>query len=231
VPRLQSAIGISATMKEPLSEARNRLFLASAYEMQGDNASARAEVDKTYQIFSAGYLDPVFTARIATALLRHGRVAQAARVVDSVRARAHAGNSYERAHLLLVSSELARVRGMKDSARAYIEQAAVLDSSAEVLGPAAAARADAGDLAGAIEIQRRIRGNDGNVGYESQFGWSLARYRLGQLYERLGKTEEARKEYEAFLLEWADAEQTLPAIVDTRARLKRLLSLLPKREG
>ena len=230
-PRLQSAIAINASMKEPLSEARNRLFLASAYEMSGDAASARAEVDKTYQIFSAGYLDVVFTARIATALLRHGRVAQAARVVDSVRARAHAGNSYEQAHLLLVSSELARVRGMKDSARAYIEQAAVLDSSAEVLAPAAAARAAAGDLAGAIEIQRRIRGNEVNVGYESQFGWSLARYELGRLYERLGKTEEARKEYEAFLSEWADAEQTLPAIVDTRVRLKRLLSLLPKREG
>jgi tetratricopeptide (TPR) repeat protein len=231
VPRLKAAIAINAGMKETLSEARNHLFLASAYELAGDATNARAEVDKTYQIFSASYLDPVFAARIATALVKHGRMAHAARVVDSVRARVRDGSNFDQAHLLLASSELTRARGQRDRAKTLIEQAAVLDSSAEVLVPFARLRAETGDTAAAIEIERRIRGHDGNVGYEAQFGWSLARYRLGQLLERSGKLAEARKEYEAFLSEWSEAEVTLPAVVDTRARLKKLMALQPRRES
>jgi len=231
IPRLRQAIAINGSLKEPLSEARNRLFLAAAHELAGDAASARAEIDKAFQLFTAGYLDPVMAARIATALLRHGRVAQAARVVDSVKARVRSGNKFEEAHLLLASAQLARARGAPDSARTLLGRAAVLDSSFEVLGPIASMRAEAGDVAGAIQVEQRIRDSHANVGYEPQFGWSLARYRLGKLYERASDKDRARQEYEAFLSEWADAEPTLPAVVDTRLRLKKLLALQPKRES
>ena len=171
------------------------------------------------------------SSRVATALLRHGRVAQAAGMLDSIRARVTPGNNMERAHMLLAAGELSRARGAPDSARAMVEAAAVLDSSAEVFGTMASMRASAGDLRGAIDVEHRLRENQANVGYEAQFEWSLARYRLGQLHERLGQNAEARKEYETFLSEWADADQTLPVIVDTRARLKKLLALQPKRES
>jgi hypothetical protein len=135
--------------------------------------------------------------------------------------------------MLLTAAELSRARrgAGSDSAHAFIQEAAVLDSSAEVLSSLAAIRADAGDVRGAIEAERRIHGNEANVGYEAQFEWSLARYRLGRLHERLGETAEARREYEAFLSEWADADPTLPVIIDTRARLKKLMALQPKRES
>lgn len=80
-------------------------------------------------------------------------------------------------------------------------------------------------LVAAIAIERRLHESHANVGYEAQFDWSLARYRLGTLYERAGQPDQARREYEAFLAEWPEAEPTLPAIVDTRARLKQLLGL------
>jgi tetratricopeptide (TPR) repeat protein len=138
----------------------------------------------------------------------------------------------ERAFMLLVAGEVARARGsVSDSTRAMLREAAVLDSSAEVLSSLASISAAAGDVRGAIETERRLQANQSNVGYEAQFEWSLARYRLGQLHERLGENAEARKQYEAFLSEWADAEPTLPVLVDTRARLKRLLALQPKRES
>lgn len=63
-----------------------------------------------------------------------------------------------------------------------------------------------------------------------EFGWNLGRYRLGQLYERAGDKEQAREEYESFLSGWTGADQTLPAVLDARARLKRLLALRPSSE-
>ena len=231
IPRLKSAIAINLSLKETVSEVRNHLFLVSAYDLQGDAASARDEADRAFALYSKNYLDAASSARVAAALLRHGRIAEAARVVDSVRVRVTRGSNFERAQLLLVVAELSRARGARDSARALAQEAAVLDSSAEVLAPLAAMRAETGDLRGALDAERQIHNNHANVGYEAQFEWSLARYRLGQLHERLGETADARKEYEAFLSEWAEADPTLPVIVDARARLKKLMALQPKRES
>jgi hypothetical protein len=51
------------------------------------------------------------------------------------------------------------------------------------------------------------------------------------LYERMGNTTAARAEYEAFLSELADAEPDMPAIVDAKARLRRLMALGPRPES
>ena len=232
ISRLKDAIAINASLKEATSEIRNRVFLAYAYEMSGAAGPARAEAEHAAQLLPAARFEPVFSARVATALLRHGRVDQAARLLDSIRTRVTPGNNMERAFMLLVAGEVAQARGnVSDSARAMLREAAVLDSSAEVLSSLASISAAAGDVRGAIETERRLHANQGNVGYEAQFEWNLARYRLGQLHERLGENADARKQYEAFLSEWADAEPNLPVLVDTRARLKRLLALQPKRES
>ncbi len=231
IPRLRTAIAINASLRERTSEVRNRVLLAGAHETAGDMTAARAEADQGYRLFETGYVDATFSSRIAMLLLRHGQLDRAARVLDSIRARQSAGNNAEHARAQLVAAQLLFQRGARDSARAVILQAAVLDSSAEVLAPMAAMLADAGDLRGAIDAERRIQEGHSNVGYEAQLYWNLARYRIGLLYERLGDNARARAEYETFLSEWADADQTLPSIVDTRARLKRLLTLQPKPEG
>ncbi|HEU4996584.1 MAG TPA: tetratricopeptide repeat protein, partial [Gemmatimonadaceae bacterium] len=235
VPRLKTATDINASLKETNSELRNRLFLVSAYEMLGNTGAARAELDKATAIYSRVFLDPVFVSRLAVALVRNGRADHAARMLDTIRARVSPGSNFDRAHMLLatamVTSARSRSPGAADSARTMLQEAAVLDSSAEMLAPLARLRADAGDVRGAIESEQRVHRNQMNIGFEAQFSWVLTRYRLGQLYERLGDSTQARREYETFLTEWQDADQTLPAIVDTRARLKKLLALRPKPES
>jgi serine/threonine-protein kinase len=230
-PRLRQAAAINASLREPISEVRNLLFLASALELAGDAAGTRAAVDHAYGLFTSSDLDAVTSARLARALMRGGRVAQAQRVVDSARARVRPGNTFEEAQFLGAAGDLARLRGARDSARVLYQRAAVLDSSAEALGPLAIARAETGDLAGAIELEKRIRAAHSSVGYEAQFAWTLSRHRLGQWYERAGDYAAARREYERFLSELQDAEPDLPAIMDARARLRRLLALGPRPES
>ena len=230
-PRLQQAAAINASLKESLSEVRNLVFLASALEMAGDVNGARGAVDRAHGVFATRSFDAVTTARLARALIRNGRVAQAQRVVDSARARVRQGNTFEEAQYLGAAGDLARARGSADSARALYQRAAVLDSSAEALTPLAMARAEAGDLAGAVELEKRIRGTHSSVGYEAQLPWTLSRYRLGRLYERMGNVAAARAEYETFLSELADAEPDVPAIIDAKARLRRLMALGPRPES
>jgi len=231
MPRLKSALAINASLRETTSEVRNHLFLASAYDLAGDERAATQEVLRAHQLYATHYLEPVMSSRLARALVRHGRAQLASTMLDTIRKRVTSGNNLDRAHMLMAVAEVARARGNRDTARVLMQEAAVLDSSAEILGPLSAVRAETGDLPGAIAGIKRLQLNQSNVGYEAQFEWSLARYHLGMLYERAGDREQARREYEAFLSEWQSADPALPAMVDTRARLKRLLALQPRRES
>jgi serine/threonine-protein kinase len=231
IPLLKEAVEISSSFRERTSESRNRYFLTAAYEMQGNMAAAREESERAYQAYATGYMDAGFAARVAMLQIRHGRFERAGHMLDSIRARASQGNMAEESFSLLVAGSLARARGRSDSALTMIRRAAVLDSAAEMLEPLATLLAESGDVRGALVVEQRIRQNQLNVGFEAQFPWSYSRLRMGRLHEQLGDQAAARKEYETFLSEWADADQTLPAIVEARARLKRLMALQPKRES
>ena len=45
---------------------------------------------------------------------------------------------------------------------------------------------------------------------------------LGELYERLGRPDQARKSYERLLATWKDGDADLVALIEARARLARL---------
>ena len=230
IPHLTEAAAITTSLKERTSAARNYVFLAWANDLAGDAASARAAAGRAFDIFGTGYLDPGFSSRVAVVLARHGWGAESRQVLDSARARLGSGNNTDRAHTLYAAAELATARGVTDSARVWLQEAAVLDSSAEMLAPLADAIASAGDVKGAIATQQRLLANQTNIGYEAQFGWSLGRYRLGQLYERAGRQGAGAQGVRIVLSGWNGADQTLPAVVDARARLKRLLALRPPGE-
>jgi hypothetical protein len=49
--------------------------------------------------------------------------------------------------------------------------------------------------------------------------WNLDRFRLAQVYERLGDTGRARALYERFADEWKDGDSDIPELVTARQRL------------
>ena len=53
-------------------------------------------------------------------------------------------------------------------------------------------------------------------------GWALGHYELGQVYQDMGRLEEAETEYELFLAMWADADPDLQEILDARQRVANL---------
>ncbi len=53
-------------------------------------------------------------------------------------------------------------------------------------------------------------------------GHTLSHYDLGQIYEEMGRTEDAISEYTLFLNAWKDADEGLPQVEDAKARLAKL---------
>ncbi len=49
--------------------------------------------------------------------------------------------------------------------------------------------------------------------------WHLDRFRLAQVYERLGDAARARSLYEAFVTEWKDGDRDIPELATARQRL------------
>jgi tetratricopeptide (TPR) repeat protein len=81
-------------------------------------------------------------------------------------------------------------------------------------------REEAGDAAGAARALQAIADSYGELGPLPR---SLALYRLGPLYEQLGREAEARAVYAEFLQRWREADPALQPMVDSaRAALTRL---------
>ena len=53
-------------------------------------------------------------------------------------------------------------------------------------------------------------------------GHFLSHYDLGQIYEEMGRTSDAKKAYSVFLEAWSNADEGLPQLKDARARLAAL---------
>jgi tetratricopeptide (TPR) repeat protein len=58
--------------------------------------------------------------------------------------------------------------------------------------------------------------------YEGLVPWITAHYRLAEVYDRLGRPEDAVRYYQRFLQLWGDSDSELPEIESTRQRLKAL---------
>jgi hypothetical protein len=54
--------------------------------------------------------------------------------------------------------------------------------------------------------------------------WNLDRFRLAQVYERLGDKARARQLYERFAADWKDGDPDIPELVTARQRLAVLSS-------
>jgi tetratricopeptide (TPR) repeat protein len=61
--------------------------------------------------------------------------------------------------------------------------------------------------------------------YEGLVPWITAHYRLAEVYERLGRPEDAVRYYRRFLQFWGDSDSELPEIESTRRRLKALAKM------
>jgi DNA-binding SARP family transcriptional activator/Flp pilus assembly protein TadD len=206
-----------------LSEARNRMFLASAEEQKGWRDSAAAELGRAYDLSRKVYFEPGFLMYLGKALVRDGQLARAEEVLDSLRRRAKPQNRVDQANLALLVGEVALARGLADSAVRALRLSVAADSTPYTVESLARALAARGDLASAARAYESIAAKPADgFGFEAE-QFSLTAWRdAGAVYEKLGDTVRARAAYEHQIELWPRGDGDLAALRDARAGLARL---------
>ncbi|MFO7733050.1 MAG: tetratricopeptide repeat protein, partial [Candidatus Aminicenantes bacterium] len=223
---LGQAVGVNRSLKAGLSEFRDRLFLAIALRRKGREAACEKELAALEAIRAAIKLEPYFLTKLGMFYARSGRVREAERILDAVRAvtgdvlaASGVGRSSQ-------SDQAAfhRLKGEIELARGKFEEAVASFTMAGNLrelmleDALALAYQKSGDIDKAIEKYEEFLGKD-VLGYEAQDLWTVAHYELARLYEPradAARGDEAKRDEEAaakyhrrFLELWKDADPDL----------------------
>jgi tetratricopeptide (TPR) repeat protein len=221
IPHLREAMLLTRAQKAALSEARNHLFLAVAFQAQGKMDAFRAELNEVYHIFKRAYLEPRFLLFAGKLYARSGDVRRSSELLDTLVHRVNESSSSDRADMLVLQGEVALAKDHAADAVNLFESALALDETNYTRESLAYALAEQGNLDEAVrryqELARRTE-----FGWEAQPYWLLANYQLGQLYETKDDTVNAIRSYAAFLDIWKAADKGLPDLIDARNRLSRL---------
>ena len=205
-----------------VSEVRNRLLLAAAFDRLARASDAQVQIDSAYALVTRIDAEPRFIYWVGKSVARGGDVARATRLLAALEPKVHAGSPVDLAALEALRGEILIASGKASDAIPHLERAC----AAECLGPAleslAYGSATAGALDRAAELYERL-GKGMQFGSEDQDPWRLSAYWLGRVRERTGKAAAARTAYEQFLAQWGTgAKPDLREVEDARARLARL---------
>jgi tetratricopeptide (TPR) repeat protein len=227
---LEEAIRFAIASKLPLSELRDRLYLARLSLMQSKNAIFEEEMKAVRKIQGASKFDPFYVYLIGRAYTRAGRVKEAEQQVDilksslgDVLALSNLGRSNrgDQAYFYMLKGEVEVVQKRYGEAINSFNMAASLGDLLvnESLGYAFG---KTGDLNKAAAKYQEFLQNHHLLGTESLESWILAHFELAKIFEQNGQPEEAVKYYERFLEIWENGDPDLPVFLDAKKRLAKL---------
>jgi tetratricopeptide (TPR) repeat protein len=127
--RMTQATTIAGAEHETVIEARNRLILAMALQEAGRDAAADRERSRVAAMFTDRNFPPRLLLFLGKPLARSGNVRLAARVLDTLRARARADNFEDQSDLAVLEGEVALARRQADRALEHLTRAFQLDST------------------------------------------------------------------------------------------------------
>jgi tetratricopeptide (TPR) repeat protein len=231
IAHLREAIVINQTHGAAVSEFRDRLYLVRALEAKDLTRAWATELAAADALAARTSLGPEWLRTLAKLHARSGRVGDARRLLAVMSKTARdttAGSSVSRdaerdqTHLDLVRGEIELAEGRPGEAARLFEVAYTMEArDADTLESLAAASVAGGRLEEGVKryeelIARRPINNEG------QQHWLRAHVRLGELYERLGRTDAARQRYQQLLATWKDGDADLVALKEARERLAKL---------
>jgi tetratricopeptide (TPR) repeat protein len=231
VGHLREAILIQRAEGARLSEFRDQLFLATAHAMRGNRPASLEAIAAADRISREMTLAPNWLHLLGRAYARIGRVREAERALKQVASTAGdvtAASGISRStrgdevSVRLLRGEVALARGRVADAVAEFELADRLQPANVTREALATAYLAADRREDAARVLTDLLA-DKDLGGESQHDWLMAHVTLGEIYERLGRHNDARTQYEALLALWSGGDPDLPVARQVRDRLPRLV--------
>ena len=228
---LRSAIVLNRTNKEPVSEFRDRMYLLTTLDARGERREADAEWLEADRLITRLSLAPNWLWRPVQRLARRGQLRDAQRLVALMQKTAGSATAdssvarnvgLDRAYIDLAQAGIELATGQPTRALDLLEPTREV-LKVEMLEPLAVVYAAAGRLPAAISLYEEfVLRNPPHLGSELQQTWLESHVVLGALYERLGRSDSARRLYSALVELWKGGDSDLVLLETARGRLKKL---------
>ncbi|MFP4082112.1 MAG: protein kinase domain-containing protein [Candidatus Aminicenantes bacterium] len=223
IGHLKEAILLNNTTNNPLSELRDRLYLATVYKTIGMRNAFHRELDAVAELRSKTYIEPWWLLLSGKMYARFGELKEAQRLLEEISSKMNKENRVDRASLNILKGEIELARGNHAQALELFDVAYKLRDDNYILESLACAYFIKGDLDKAIDKYKHLITRK-QFGWEAQEYWIQAHYQLGKLYDKKGDVEKAIQYYQLFLDIWKDADPGIAELEDARRRLAGLKS-------
>jgi serine/threonine protein kinase/tetratricopeptide (TPR) repeat protein len=221
---LERAITLNRSLHAPVSEFRNRLFVAATYATTGQMGAVRSALHDAAAIADTVLLGPLWLARLASGYARLGDTVALRRLAALAKQRVAEGSTEDQAAAAGTEAALAMARGDDANATALLQQAILAGGQiADEYRPVLALAYRLGDdPVQAESTYLAMLATKSALGWEAEEPWILAHYELAKLYEEQGDTAKAIDFYDRFLHIWEQGDPNLVPLADARKRLRAL---------
>ena len=221
---IREAVLIQKARKQLTSEIRDRLYLAVSYKARGMVAEFRKELDEAAVLCRDRSVAPYWSHFAAKLYIRQGWLDEGEALAGEIVRRLNDQVKEDRIVRNILAGELALTRGEVAEAIELMELAQQEQGGSHTLESLAYAHMRHEDWDEAIsKYEELIELKD--LGFEVQEHWLEAHLHLGRMYEAKGETDKAIQYYRKLVEHWADADDDLPMLIDTKKRLSQLTGL------
>ena len=217
----RQSVTASLQTKAPLSEARNRMLLATSYRSIGRDREAADEITKTLALINGPLFEPQALALVATSCVKLGRLADAENVLRVLRSKVNRDNPVDVGAEQYVVGLIALAKHRPDSALVYARASAAVPIGIQRATLQAEAFRQLGQSDSAQAAVLRVLAQNA-FGREGQEDWLHAPLVLGDILLARRDTAGAIRAYQRLLDQWRGAPPKLGDMLAARARLASL---------
>jgi tetratricopeptide (TPR) repeat protein len=227
IGHFKKAIVLNQSQDWPLSEYRNRLYLARSYRIKGMENEFREEVKEIEVLIEEMDLSPSWLSKAGVLFIRNDMVDKSERMLEKIKnsigeytdiSAVNRDLNEDEAFYHWINGEIALKRGNEDKA---LESLKVAYNILEYPTPLAHYYYKTGNPDKAITYFKKAI-NKYDLGSEGQLKRIMAHYHLGNIYREQGKKSQAITYYEKLIELWKNGDEDLWPLQEARKQLKKL---------
>lgn len=209
VDRLKECIKFRMINSNGLSLARDHMYLASAYIMQGSFIEAEEQLDEVAKISQNTYLGTTWLRNWGNLCLQTNNLEKAKEINSLLESRIYTQNELDKANHRLLSGNIMILSDSIEEGIELLESALILAKNGYSKGHLANAYFKLDRTSEKAEMLYKEIIMDKDIGWEAQELFIISYIRLAEIYESRGQTEESISYYEKFLSLWKDADKEI----------------------
>ena len=209
IDHLKESINYRTIVNHSLSIARDRMYMASAYIIQGDSAEAYQQLDEIDKISQTTYLATTWLKYWGNLCIQAGNVSKAREINRLLKSRIYPQNNIDKANHDLLSGNILLASDSIDAGIDLLKSANRLSEDNYDKGHLAFGYFKKDRKSEQAEIIYKEIINEKMMGWEGQEIYLNSYLRLAEIYESRGQVDKAIEYYNKFLNIWKDADKDI----------------------